>query len=120
MSNMIGCKVLITTDAWFFAPDGEMYRAVFGTVKGILNTEDALGIKTNSGSTNWYVQIGNTMIAGCQIHYVIRTDEVSFECPTREIEHEGVLHTTSCPQTRIFNADKYEDDLWNEKKAGPS
>ena len=33
----IGDKVLVTTDGWFFAPDGETYRAVFGTVNGGIN-----------------------------------------------------------------------------------
>lgn len=67
---------LITTDAWFYAPDGKKYRAVYGDVEIV---EDIfLGIKTNRGSTNWYAKVGNdneyVIIAGCQIHYAVRTD----------------------------------------------
>ena len=101
----IGDKVLVTTDNWFFAPDGECYRAVFGTVKAILKDEDTLGVKTNAKSTNWYASIGNMLIAGCQIHYVIKTDSVSFKPPTREMEHEGKLKTEPQPYSRIYNAD---------------
>jgi len=101
----VGDKVLVTTDAWFLAPDGESYRAVFGTVNAILKDEDTLGIKTNSKSTNWYASVGNMLIAGCQIHYAIKTDSVSFDAPTREMEHEGKLFTDKQSTTRIYNAD---------------
>lgn len=72
-----GQKALITTDNWFFAPDGNSYRAVFGTVKAVRTAEESLGVKPNAKSTNWYVEIGNMTIAGCQVHYAIRTDECS-------------------------------------------
>lgn len=75
----IGTKLLITTDNWFFAPDGQNYRAVYGTVRGVFSDTETLGIKTNAKSTNWYVQIGKMCIAGCQIHYVI--------------EHYGIVNT---------------------------
>ena len=77
MNIKIGDKALITADGWFYAPDGRSYRAVFGTIKGILTSEDTLGIKTNAKSTNWYVEIGNMLVAGCQIHYAIKTDKCS-------------------------------------------
>ncbi len=105
MKPQIGKKYLITTDNWFFAPDGESYRAVWGTAKAVLTSEDALGVKTNSKSTNWYVSIGNMMIAGCQIHYVIQSDAVSFEPGISEIEHAGQRHVNRLPITRIYNAD---------------
>jgi hypothetical protein len=89
MNIAIGEKALITTDNWFFAPDGKSYRAVFGTVKGVKSAEETLGIKTNSKSTNWYVEIGNMTLAGCQIHYAIRADKC----------HDGnVLNWTSPPE----------------------
>src|SRR3546814_15952739 len=69
----VGDQALITTDNWFYAPDGKSYRAAFGTVKAIRSSEIALGVKTNSKSTNWYVEVGNMLIAGCQIHYAVRT-----------------------------------------------
>lgn len=101
----VGDKILVTTDNWFFAPDGEMYRAVFGTVKGVFKDEELLGVKTNARSTNWYAQIGDAIIAGCQIHYAVKTDSVSFKPPLREIEHEGILKVEKNPNTRIYNAD---------------
>src|SRR3546814_7562125 len=55
----VGDQALITTDNWFYAPDGKSYRAAFGTVQAIRSSEIALGVKTNSKSTNWYVEVGN-------------------------------------------------------------
>ena len=49
-------------------------------------------IKTNVKSTNWYVLIGNMIIAGCQIHYAIQTDAVSFEPALSEIDFEPLIH----------------------------
>lgn len=69
-----GQKALITTDDWFFAPDGNSYRAVFGTVHAVRSAEETLGIRPNGKSTNWYVEIGNMTIAGCQVHYAVKTD----------------------------------------------
>lgn len=102
----IGEKWLITADNWFFAPDGENYRAVWGTVYAVMNDEEALGIKTNRNATNWFVKIGNMVIAGCQIHYAIRCDKVSFDAPNAEIDHEGVRMISRCSVTRIYNADR--------------
>lgn len=105
MQPQLNEKYLITTDGWFFAPDGEQYRAVWGTVTGIHSDEEALGIKTNRGSTNWYVQIGNMIVAGCQIHYCIQSDSVSFTPIDREVEHEGGLNLCRNKKTNIYNAD---------------
>ena len=70
-------KYLITTDAWFLAPDGKIYRAVWGDVKIVEDT--FLGLKTNRNSANWYAKVGNEtkhiIVAGCQIHYAIKCDE---------------------------------------------
>lgn len=71
----IGQKALITCDNWFFAPNGRQYRAVFGTVKAVRTAEAALGVRPNGRSTNWYVEIGDMTIAGCQVHYAIRCDQ---------------------------------------------
>ncbi len=70
-------KYLITTDAWFYAPDGMSYRAVWGEVEIV---EDAfLGIKTNRNSSNWFAKVGSddnhVIVAGCQIHYAISCEE---------------------------------------------
>jgi hypothetical protein len=67
-------KYLITTDAWFIAPDGKYYRAVWGNVEIV--EDNILGVKTNRNSSNWFAKVGSkdnhVLIAGCQIHYAIR------------------------------------------------
>ena len=75
MNMEIGKRVLITTNEWFLTPDGKSCKGVYGTVKNILSSEETLGVKTNSKSTNWYVEIGDMLVAGCQIHYAIITDK---------------------------------------------
>jgi hypothetical protein len=70
-------KYLITTDSWFYAPDGRVYRAVWGEVEIMEDT--FLGVKTNRNSANWYAKVGAddkcVVIAGCQIHYAVRCQE---------------------------------------------
>lgn len=70
-------KYLITTDRWFYAPDGVLYMAVWGEVE--ILSDDILGVKTNEKSTNWYAKVGSetkhAIIAGCQIHYACRCEE---------------------------------------------
>jgi hypothetical protein len=105
IQNVVGKTALVTTDEWFYAPDGEIYRAVFGTVNGTFSDKDTLGIETNTKSTNWYLSIGNMIIAGCQLHYAIVTDKVSFEAPTKEMEHDDRLLVVKTGNTRIYNAD---------------
>lgn len=70
-------KYLISTDSWFYAPDGKQYKAAWGNVQII---EDSfLGVKTNRNSSNWFAKVGNDkkhiIIAGCQIHYAIKCEE---------------------------------------------
>lgn len=70
-------KYLITTDNWFIAPDGKQYRAAWGSVQ--ILEDGLLGVKTNRNSTNWFAKVGSDdkhiIIAGCQIHYAVKTDE---------------------------------------------
>lgn len=106
MNNWIGEKVLVTTDTWFYAPDGDNYLAVFGTLNGVYDSEKMLGVRTNRNSTNWYVSIGNMLIAGCQIHYAFRTDKVDFLPVKCEVDHEGKRHISMNGVTRIYNADQ--------------
>ena len=101
----IGDKALITTDDWFYGPDGNQYKSVFGTIKGVHNSEETLGIKTNARSTNWYVTIGNMTIAGCQIHYIVKTDSVSEDAPMSEIEHQGKIAIGEYARSRIYLSD---------------
>lgn len=69
-------KYLITTDAWFYAPDGKQYKSVWGDVQIV--SDSILGIKTNVRSSNWFAKIGSegkhVIVAGCQIHYACRCE----------------------------------------------
>ena len=42
MKTEIGKKYLITTDDWFYAPDGNNYKSVFGTLTGVYSDDDTL------------------------------------------------------------------------------
>jgi hypothetical protein len=70
-------KYLITTDNWFYAPDGKQYRAVWGNVEVL--GDEIIGVKTNRNSTNWFAKVGtvdnHVIVAGCQIHYAVKSDE---------------------------------------------
>ncbi|MBP9871578.1 MAG: hypothetical protein KBC53_08815 [Nitrosomonas sp.] len=104
MNINIGDKVLVTTDNWFFAPDGLQYRSVFGTFKAIRTDQDTLGIKTNIRGANWYAEIGNMTIAGCQIHYAIKTDN----CELGSVNDSDVVNGETkefVRVSRIYNAD---------------
>lgn len=102
----IGKKYLVTADNWFFAPDGENYRAVFGTVHDVVDSEQALGMRTNRNSTNWYVVIGDMIMAGCQVHYAMRADSCNLEPSKRvEIDHDGQRKIGANATSRIYNAD---------------
>ena len=103
--NWLGKKILVTTDNYFFAPDGESYKAAHGTLVGIFTDNEALGVRTNPRSTNWYAQVGSLLLAGCQIHYAVLCDIVDFSPATLESFHEGkVVHSLS-NASRIYNAD---------------
>lgn len=108
-----GKKYLITTSDWFMAPNGRQYKSVFGTVNSINDADSSLGLKTNRNSTNWYVMVGNMMVAGCQIHYVIETDEVLPE-GIPAINHEvvnGEVKHFNLPSP-IYHADsKYSAEV---------
>lgn len=90
MDVNVGDKVLVTTDNWFIAPDGKQYRSVFGRVKDICDAKQTLGIDTNRNSTNWYMQVGNMILAGCQIHYAIKCDSVNTD--TKDWYEENGQH----------------------------
>lgn len=100
----VGKKVLVTTDHWFFAPDGQQYRAAWGTVVGIETDEKTLGIRTNARSTNWYLQLGCLVIAGCQIHYAVACET----CETGSVvdwkEVDGTVTKFIRPSS-VYNAD---------------
>lgn len=106
MNLEIGKKALLNTSNWFHAPDGKQYKAVFGTINGVFSDEETLGIKTNRGSANWYVEIGNMTIAGCQLHYGFATEV----CELGEYEDYHTSVEQGCKKftspSRIYNADQ--------------
>jgi hypothetical protein len=69
-----GENYLVTTEGWWFAPDGIQYKSVWGKAS-IQKTEDVLGFTPIRPSTNWFICIGDVIIAGCQIHYIVRCPE---------------------------------------------
>ena len=104
MSIEIGKKVLITTDQWFFAPNGQQYKAVHGTVKAVKDAVETLGVKTNAKSTNWYVEIGNMTIAGCQIFYATEVEECNFDRAVNE-DMDAKDYQEKMLRSKIYNAD---------------
>lgn len=78
-------KYLITTDAWFIAPDGNDYKAAWGEVEIV--EDKFLGISTNRNSSNWYAKVGtednHIIIAGCQIHYACKCEKRPLMYPTK-------------------------------------
>lgn len=104
MNIEVGQKALITCDAWFYAPNGQQYRSVFGTVKAVRSSEETLGVRTNAKSTNWYVEIGCMTIAGCQIHYVVRCNN----CDTGRVMDWRVGFEEYMRPSAVFDADKYD------------
>jgi len=104
--EMIGQKVLIILDCWIFGPDGRQYRAVYGTLHGVFDDKETLGIKTNAKSTNWYVQVGRQIIAGCQVHYAANVEgvDVNFTDEPFDEVYKGQIVTMK-RQSKIYNAD---------------
>jgi hypothetical protein len=96
MKPTLGQKYLITTSNWFYGNDGQLYQAVYGTVLSILTDAETLGIKTNAKSTNWYVVVGNEdinlTIAGCQIYYALKTNNIDIKPVVLDNWYEGKLH----------------------------
>lgn len=107
MDFAAGQRWLVTTNGWFYAPDGRSYRGAYGTVKGVRGDEATLGIRTNRNATNWYLEIGNLLIAGCQIHYAVRTDDCNLGSVAEWNEKDGVVTKYERPVV-IYNADSAE------------
>lgn len=83
MKHYIGEKVLVTTNGWFYGPDGKSYRAIWGTLKAVHTTNDTLGFTPSRNNTNWMAEIGGAMIAGCQVlYFVLCPNRPDFETAT--------------------------------------
>lgn len=77
MHNLINKKVLITTQGWFYGKDGRSYRGVHGTLKGVYEAGKTLGFIPNRAHANWFIEIGEMVIMGCQVMYIIECDTVN-------------------------------------------
>lgn len=75
-----------------------------GTVQAIETDEKTLGVRTNARSTNWYLQVGGLVIAGCQIHYAVACDD----CDTGSVvdwKEEGGQVVKYIRPSCVYNAD---------------
>jgi hypothetical protein len=99
MNEFIGKKVLMTTDRWFFAPDGNQYRAVWGTLKVIHEAGKSLGFIPNRSHANWFYEIGNMIIMGCQVLYITACPDKPNTEPTaeRKIGEKGEVYEYKVP-----------------------
>lgn len=75
MQDFIDKKVLITTQNWFLAPDGKEYMGVYGTLKAIHEAGKTLGFIPNRSHANWFLEIGDMIIMGCQVMYITACPE---------------------------------------------
>jgi len=105
-----GENYLVTTDGWFIAPDGEQYRAAWGKCY-IKNTEQVFGFTPQRPSTNWFLCVGDMIIAGCQIHYLIF-------CPNKPNLKECYYtdFDTKNKVGKIYISEAYCNDSQNIKK----
>jgi len=104
MLSYIGQNVLITTSGWFMAPDGLEYRGVFGKLKGVHEAGKSLGFIPNRSHANWFIEIGNMVIMGCQVMYVVRTDNPVLSQVDDWQMNEGKVIQFNRP-TRIYKAE---------------
>lgn len=75
MKNYIGKKVLVTTSEWFVAPNGRTYKAAWGTLHAINEAKESVGFAINRAHANWFIEIGNMVIAGCQVMYLMEQEQ---------------------------------------------
>lgn len=70
--NYVGENVLITLQDWFYCPDGENYKVVWGKLKSIKKVDDLIGFAPNRPNVNWLFEIGEMIIYGCQVKTIIK------------------------------------------------
>ena len=58
-------NVLITTDNWFYGPDGIQYNSVYGPVD-LITAKELIGFDPKQ-STNWFVAVGNPGTLCCNV-----------------------------------------------------
>lgn len=108
MNLEVGTKSLISTSEFFVAPNGKQYKSIYGTIKGVFSSKETLGVETNNKSTNWYVEIGNMTVAGCQIHYAIKAVDVNLSYAMNYTTDTANGIKEFQQPSLIYNADEYE------------
>ena len=76
MQNFINKKVLVTTQGWFYGKDGRSYKGVHGTLKAIHEAGKTLGFIPNRAHANWFIEIGEMVIMGCQVMYIVECETI--------------------------------------------
>jgi hypothetical protein len=106
MKEHLNKNVLVTTSTWFIAPDGKEYRAVYGELKAIHEAGSTLGFIPNRSHANWFIEIGNMIIMGCQVMYFIQTDHCSFDKAKHwTTDNNGKIIEQPAP-CKIYNANE--------------
>jgi hypothetical protein len=77
MKNFINKKVLVTTQSWFYGKDGKQYKAVYGTLKAVHEAGKTLGFIPNRSHANWFIEIGEMIIMGCQVMYIVECEKIN-------------------------------------------
>lgn len=104
MTELIGKNVLVTTANWFTAPNGRDYKAAWGELKGIHEAGKALGFIPNRAHANWFLEVGNMVIMGCQVMYVIQSEHLpNFGEAKSYTVHDG-KRTDYDRHSHIYNA----------------
>jgi len=100
-------KYLITTDNWFYAPDGLKYRCVWGNVS--IMEDSIIGVKTNRNSSNWYAYVGSDekgmIVAGCQIHYAVKCPKKPNTDKVKDFQYGSGEPTEYVRPTEIYIAE---------------
>lgn len=67
-----GEYLLLSTSKWFYAKDGQQYKAAWGKCR-VIAAVDVLGFQPKN-SANWLIQVGEgedaLFLMGCQVNYV--------------------------------------------------
>lgn len=102
MEEFIGKKVLVTCSDWFYGEDGRQYKAIHGTLKGVHEAKEKLGFIPNRAHANWFYEIGNMVVMGCQVMYIQQVDEVNLK-HVEEYLAEGGQYLSSKRPTNIYS-----------------
>jgi len=106
MTDYLNKNVLITATEWFYAEDGNSYRAIWGELKAIRKVDEVIGFAPNRPNVNWIFEIGNVLIYGCQVKYIVLCPNQPSTEGTRSWSTEkGELRTFTTPNA-IYIANK--------------